>query len=132
MGRGYRSYDDVWEKLEELRNLRDALSDLVGSDDNNVLLKWIEDTKSFSHPCPGKFLLGLTKPKQDGVKKTWEDFLSILKRKRVSQKNVDFIMEKLSKSDSIEEASTVFKTLQGEIKNDFTDLKEKNSKRTFQ
>jgi hypothetical protein len=132
MGRGYRSYEDVLEKLQELLKLREELCDLVGSDDNNVLLKWIEDAKSFSHPCPGKFLLGLTKPKQEVVKRTWDDFLNILKRKGISQKNIDFIMEKLSKSETIEEAAAVFKSLQGEIKNDFTGLKEKNSKRTFQ
>jgi hypothetical protein len=43
MGRGTRNYDEVWAKLDELRSLREALCDLVGSDDTNVLLRWIED-----------------------------------------------------------------------------------------
>jgi hypothetical protein len=70
MGRGYRDYDDVWSKLEELRQIRSALCDLIGTDDNNVILRWIEEEKNLRHPCPGKFLLGLTKPKQESAIKT--------------------------------------------------------------
>jgi hypothetical protein len=132
MGRGIRNYDDVWEKLDELRVLREKLCDLVGSDDNNVLLKWIEDHKKISHPCPGKFLLGLTKPKQESAKKTWEDFVQRLKSRGVSTSNLEYTLEKLSKCSTIGEAVQSFEGLFQEIKNDFTGLKVKTFKRLEQ
>ena len=129
MGRGTRNYDDVWEKLEELRVLREKLCDLVGSDDTNVLFKWIEDHNEISHPCPGKFLLGLTRPKQDSAKKTWEDFVQRLKGKGISTSNLEYTLEKLSKCSTIDEAVQSFERLFQETKNDFTGLKEKTFKR---
>jgi len=100
MGRGTRNYDEVWTKLQELRELREVLCELVGSEDHNTLIKWIESQKSLTHPCPGKFLRGHTKPKQESEKRTWMDFIDYLKRKNTSQKNIDYIMEKLSQCAS--------------------------------
>lgn len=131
MGRGTRSYDDVWEKLEELRVLREALCDLVGSDDTNVLLRWIENQKFFSHPCPGKFLLGLTKPKQEVAKKAWKDIVSNLESRKVSEKSLSYILDKLSRFDTIENAIESFEKVYTEIKNDFTESKEKSFKHSF-
>ena len=132
MGRGNQNYDDVWEKLNELRQIRDALCELVGSDDNNALLKWIEEEKTLRHPCPGKFLLGLTKPRQDSAIKTWRDFLDTLKKKGVSQRNIDYLMDKLSREKSIVDAVNLFENMSTEIKNDFTDPKEKIAFRSFE
>ena len=132
MGRGTRNYDEVWEKLAELRSLREALCDLVGSDDTNVLLRWIEDQKIFSHPCPGKFLLGLTKPKQEVAKKAWKDIVSNLEGRKVSEKSLSYILDKLSRFDTIENAIESFEEVYVEIKNEFTDLKEKTFQKRFQ
>ena len=132
MGRGTRNYDEVWEKLDELRSLREALCDLVGSDDTNVLLRWIEDQKIFSHPCPGKFLLGLTKPKQEVAKKAWKDIVSNLEGRKVSEKSLGYILDKLSRFDTIENAIESFEEVYTEIKNTFTDSKEKNFPKRFQ
>ena len=132
MGRGTRNYDEVWEKLDELRSLREALCDLVGSDDTNVLLRWIEDQKIFSHPCPGKFLLGLTKPKQEVAKKAWKDIVSNLEGRKVSEKSLSYILDKLSRFDTIENAIESFEEVYVEIKNEFTDLKEKTVQKRFQ
>jgi hypothetical protein len=132
MGRGTRNYDEVWEKLDELRSLREALCDLVGSDDTNVLLRWIEDQKIFSHPCPGKFLLGLTKPKQEVAKKAWKDIVSNLENRKVSEKSLSYILDKLSRFDTIENAIESFEEVYTEIKNTFTDSKEKFFPKRFQ
>jgi hypothetical protein len=132
MGRGTRNYDEVWEKLDELRSLREALCDLVGSDDTNVLLRWIEDQKNLSHPCPGKFLLGLTKPKQEVAKKAWKDIVSNLEDRKVSEKSLGYILDKLSRCDTIENAIESFEGVYVRIKNDFTDLKEKTFQKRFQ
>jgi hypothetical protein len=129
MGRGIRNYEDVWEKLDELRILREALCDLVGTDDNNVLFKWIEEQKSTSNPCPGKFLLGLTKPKQEVTKRAWKDIVSNLEGRKVNQRNMSYILEKLSRFDNIEEAINSFERVYSEIKNTFSDSNEKNLNR---
>ena len=131
MGRGTRNYDDVWEKLDELRSLREALCDLVGSDDTNVLFRWIEDQKILSHPCPGKFLLGLTKPKQEVAKKAWKDIVSNLEDRKVSEKSLGYILDKLSRCDTIENAIESFEEVYVKINNEFTDLKQKTFKRSF-
>ena len=131
MGRGTRNYDEVWEKLEELRLLREALCELVGSDDNNVLFRWIEDQKSLSHPCPGKFLLGVTKPKQEVVKKAWKDIISNLEFRKVSSNSLTYILDKLSRENNIDDVIQSFERVYLETKNDFTDSKEKSFKRSF-
>ena len=128
MGRGTRSYDEVWPKLEELRVIREALCDLVGSDDNNVLLKWIENQKCRSHPCPGKFLIGLTKPKQEVIKKAWEDIVSNLESRRVPEKSLTYILEKLSRESSIDGVIQSFERVYLESKNKFTDSNSKKFK----
>ena len=129
MGRGIRSYDEVWEKLDELKLTREALCELVGSDDNNVIFKWIEAQKKLSHPCPGKFLLGLTKPKQDSARKTWDDFLDKLKSRNTPSSSIEYILDKLSRCSSIEESVQTFERLFQEIKNDFRGPKEKTNRR---
>jgi hypothetical protein len=129
MGRGSRNYCEVWQKLEELKLLREKLCELVGSDDNNVLFKWIEDHKELSHPCPGKFLLGLTRPKQESARKTWEDFVKKLQSRGVSADNLEYLLNKLAQYTTIEEAVQSFEDLFQETKKDFTDLKEKTFKR---
>lgn len=131
MGRGTRNYDEVWAKLQELRELREVLCEIVDSDDHNALMKWLESQKKLAHPCPGKFLRGHTKPKQESEKRTWMDFIDYLKRKNTSQKNIDYIMEKLSLCDSLDEASKLFNELYVETKSNFTDLKEKSLHRSF-
>ena len=119
MGRGTRNYDDVWDKLSELRVIREALCDLVGSDDNNVLLKWIENQKYLSHPCPGKFLIGLTKPKQEVIKRAWEDIVSNLESRQVSSDSLEYILGKLSKESSIDDVIRTFERVYLETKKNF-------------
>ena len=129
MGRGIRNYGEVWEKLDELKLIREELCELVGSEDNNVILRWIQAQKKLSHPCPGKFLLGLTKPKQDSARKTWDDFLEKLKSKGASQASIEYTLDKLSRCSSIEESVQMFERLFQEIKNDFKASKEKTFRR---
>jgi hypothetical protein len=82
-----------------------------------------------SHPCPGKFLLGLTRPKQESARKTWEDFVKKLQSRGVSADNLEYLLNKLAQYTTIEEAVQSFEDLFQETKKDFTDLKEKTFKR---
>ena len=115
--------------VSDLLSMRDALIEVVGSSDHNTIMNWISSERVHSNPCPGKFLLNLTKPKQDTVRKTWEDFIVRLELKKVRKENIDYILSKLADCRTINEAIQSFDEVTRQVKNN---LSPEKTEKTFQ